>query len=82
MGRNQQGGLGRWGLEGWEACAVMKEMPVEDGGPICAEVGSFPRFSVEGMVLDMDKHCLLDGPGMAVNFFVFYVELFCVYRMS
>ena len=28
------------------------------------------QVSVEGWVLDGDEHGLLDGPGMAVNFFM------------
>ena len=33
------------------------------------------QVPVEGGVLHMDEHGLLDGPGMAVNFLVHYVEL-------
>ena len=40
------------------------------------------QVSVEGRVLDVDEHGLFDGPGMAVNFFVYYVELFWVHWMS
>ena len=41
-----------------------------------------PQVSVEGRVLDADEHGLFDGPGMAVNFFEYYAELFLVHRMS
>ena len=34
----------------------------------------FPRFLFRG-VLYTDEHSLLDGPGMAVDFLVHYVEL-------
>ena len=40
------------------------------------------QVSVEGWVMDMDKHGLLDGPGKAVNFLVYYVELFWVHWVS
>ena len=41
----------------------------------------FPRFLFRG-VLYMDEHSLLDGPGMAVNLLVHYVELVGVHRVS
>ena len=40
------------------------------------------EVSVEGWVLDVDEHCLLEGPGKAVNFLVYYVELFWVHWVS
>ena len=52
-------------LVGWLACTGGLEMPGE-GGPICAEAGTFQGFCLEG-VLYMDEHSLLDGPGMAVD---------------
>ena len=40
------------------------------------------QVSVEGGVLHAGEHGLLDGPGMAVNFLVHYVELVGVQGMS
>ena len=40
------------------------------------------KVSVERGVLYMDEHSLLDGPGMAVDFLVHYVELVGVHGMS
>ena len=40
------------------------------------------QVSVEGWVMDIDEHGLLDGPGMAVNFLMSYVELFWVHWVS
>ena len=40
------------------------------------------QVSVEGRVLNADEYGLLDGPGMAVDFLVYYIELFWVHRMS
>ena len=56
------------------------EMPGE-GGPMCAEAGTFQGFCLEG-VLYTDAHSLLDGPGMAVDFLVHYVELVGVHGVS
>ena len=42
---------------------------------------SFPRNLFRG-VLYMDQHSLLDGPGMAVDFLVHYVELVRVHGVS
>ena len=41
----------------------------------------FPMFLFRG-VLYMDEHSLLDGAGMAVDFFVHYVELVGVHGVS
>ena len=38
--------------------------------------------SVESGVLHTDEHGLFDGPGMAVDFLVYYVELVWVHGMS
>ena len=51
------------------------------GGPICVAAGTYP-VSVEGGVLYVDEHGLLDGPRMAVDFLVHYVELVGVHGMS
>ena len=40
------------------------------------------QVPVEDGVLHTDEHGLLDGPGMAVNFLVHYVELVKVHGMS
>ena len=41
----------------------------------------FPRFLLRG-VLYTDEHGLLDGPGLAVNFLVYYVELVGIHGMA
>ena len=41
----------------------------------------FPRFLFRG-VLYTDEHSLLDGPGMAVDFLMYYVELVGVHGVS
>ena len=41
----------------------------------------FPRFLFRG-VQYTDEHSLLDGPGMAVDFLVHYVELVGVHGVS
>ena len=41
----------------------------------------FPMFLFRG-VLYTDEHSLLDGPGMAVDFLVHYVELVGVHGVS
>ena len=41
----------------------------------------FPRFLFRG-VLYMDEHSLLDGPGIAVDFLMHYVELVGVHGVS
>ena len=40
------------------------------------------KVFVERGVLYMDEHSLLDGPGMAVDFLVHYVELIGVHGVS
>ena len=40
------------------------------------------KVSVSWGVLYPDEHSLLDGPGVAVDFFVYYVELVGVHGMS
>ena len=40
------------------------------------------QVSVEGRVLDAYERGILDGPGMAVNFFVYYVELTWIHWVS
>ena len=40
------------------------------------------QVSVESGVLHVDKHGLFDGPGMAVDFLVHYVELVWVHGTS
>ena len=40
------------------------------------------QVSVERGVLHTDEHSLFDGPGMAVNFLVHYVELVWVHGVS
>ena len=40
------------------------------------------QVPVEGVVLHMDEHGLLDGPGMAVDLLVHYDELVCVHGVS
>ena len=67
-------------LVSWLACTKELEIP-EGGGPICAEAGTFQCFCLGG-VLYTDEHSLLDGPGMAVDFFVHYVELVGVHGVS
>ena len=55
-------------------------MPGE-GGPLCVEAGTFQGFLFRG-VLYMDERGLLDGPGIAVDFLVHYVELVGVHGVS
>ena len=40
------------------------------------------QVSVEGRVLNADEHGLPDGPVMAVDFLVYYIEMFLVHGMS
>ena len=40
------------------------------------------QVSVEGWVLNVDEHGLLDGPGMAVDFLMYYVELLWVHGVA
>ena len=40
------------------------------------------QVPVEGWVLNMYEHGLLDGPELVVNFFVHYVDLFWVNWVS
>ena len=40
------------------------------------------QVSVEGWVLNADGYGLLDGPGMAVDFIMYYVELFWVHGVA
>ena len=42
----------------------------------------FAQVSVESGVLHADEHGLLDGPGMAVDFLVHYVELLWAHGVS
>ena len=49
--------------------------------PICAVTDIFPGFCLGG-VLYADKHGLLDGPGLQVNFLMYNAELFRVHWMS
>ena len=41
-----------------------------------------PKVPVEGWVLHVDEHSFLDGPRMAVDLFVHYIELFWIHWMS
>ena len=41
-----------------------------------------PQVPVEGWVLNMYEHGLLDGPGLVVDLFLHYVELFWVNWVS
>ena len=50
-------------------------------GPIYAAAGTFPGFCLRG-VLNVDEHGLLDGPGLHVNFLIYYAELVGVHWMS
>ena len=40
------------------------------------------QVSVESRVLYMDEHCLLDGPGMAIDLLVYYVKLVGLHGVS
>ena len=42
----------------------------------------FPKVLVVGWVLDVYEHGFLNGPEMAVDLFVDYVELFCIHWVS
>ena len=42
----------------------------------------FPKVPAEGWVLHMDEHSFLNGPGMALDLFVYYVELFWIHWVS
>ena len=53
----------------------------EGGGPIC-EVAVLPKLPAEGWVLHMDEQSFIDGPGMAVDLFVHYIELFWIHWVS
>ena len=55
-------------------------MPVVDD-PRCAGVGIFLSFCLKG-VLHTNEHGFLDGPGLAVNFLVYYTELVGVHGMA
>ena len=63
----------------WLPCAVVLVMLVVDD-PKCVGVGTFLSFCLEG-VLHANEHSLLDGPGLAVNFLVYYAELVGVHGM-
>ena len=42
----------------------------------------FPKFLFNGGVLYTYEHSLLDGPGLAVDFLVYYAELIGVHGMA
>ena len=67
-------------MVGWLACAVVLVMLVVDD-PKCAGVGTFLSFFIMG-VLHVNEHSLLYGPGLAVNFLVYYAELVGVHGMA
>ena len=54
---------------------------LEEVDPICAVAGIFPGFCLRG-VLNVDEHGFLDGPGLHVNFLMYYAELVGVHWMS
>ena len=61
------------------ACTGMLVMPVEVG-PICAVAGIWPGFCWG--VLHVDKDGFLNGPGLAVYFFVDNAELVGIHGVS
>ena len=69
-----------WLLDVVFACTGMLVMHVR-AGPIYAVVGTC-QVSVEGRVLDVDKHGLLYGPRLTVHFFMHNVKLVGVQGMS
>ena len=62
------------------ACTGMLVMPVVVG-PICAVVDTCPGSCLGG-ILYADKHGFLNGPGLAIYFLVYNVELVGVHGVS